>query len=274
MARPSLLKPAARSLCSSTFSNHATTRTFHNTRCLAGSPLFNLGGLSTSRESQYLSKERGLPRTDFAPHLELIKSSEVEPFATRADSPRTVQPQERYKAPGSKIPQPPVGDAPPTTFTASDVLRMVKEMQDKTAALEKEMAAARTLRKELDRSGSLMSGFLVILLAVVFYTLWNLEKLVELKGMELLRDKSQPGSLNLVDDNSDQKANGPRDGTDEGVTTAAGVLSHIPRSEWDQLRRSVEMLLDAGIRREEKESLKEAPRSRLKTWLWSSSSGV
>lgn len=50
---------------------------FHTSRCL-NSALFNLGGLSTSRESQFLAKEYGRPRTDFAPHLELIRSSEVD----------------------------------------------------------------------------------------------------------------------------------------------------------------------------------------------------
>ncbi|KAL8833891.1 MAG: hypothetical protein Q9170_004038 [Blastenia crenularia] len=42
------------------------------------SALFNLGGLSTSRESQYLAKEQGRPRTEYSPHLELIRSSEVD----------------------------------------------------------------------------------------------------------------------------------------------------------------------------------------------------
>ncbi|KAI4193888.1 MAG: hypothetical protein LQ346_003804 [Caloplaca aetnensis] len=50
---------------------------FHTTRCIR-SALFNLAGLSTSREGQYLSKERGIPRTEFSPHLELIRSSEVD----------------------------------------------------------------------------------------------------------------------------------------------------------------------------------------------------
>ena len=49
----------------------------------AGSPLLNLSGLSISRESQYFSKERGIPRTEFSPHLELIRSSEVAPFTSR-----------------------------------------------------------------------------------------------------------------------------------------------------------------------------------------------
>ena len=58
-------------------------RTFHSTPPLAGSPLLNLSGLSTSRESQYFSKERGIPRTRFSPHLELIESSEVSPFLSQ-----------------------------------------------------------------------------------------------------------------------------------------------------------------------------------------------
>ena len=50
---------------------------FHTSRVLS-SALFNLGGLSTSRENQFLSKEKGRPRTEFSPHLELIRSSEVD----------------------------------------------------------------------------------------------------------------------------------------------------------------------------------------------------
>ncbi|KAL8738242.1 MAG: hypothetical protein Q9181_000922 [Wetmoreana brouardii] len=52
--------------------------TFSTSSRRLSNPLFNLGGLSTSRESQYLSKEHGIPRTEFAPHIELIRSSEVD----------------------------------------------------------------------------------------------------------------------------------------------------------------------------------------------------
>jgi hypothetical protein len=45
------------------------------------SPLLNLAGLSNSRESQHFSKEHKLPRTEFSPQLQLIRSSEVDPFA-------------------------------------------------------------------------------------------------------------------------------------------------------------------------------------------------
>ena len=52
---------------------------FHTSLPRPNNSLFNLGGLSTSRESQYLAKERRMPRTEFSPHLELIRSSEVDP---------------------------------------------------------------------------------------------------------------------------------------------------------------------------------------------------
>ncbi|KAI4097963.1 MAG: hypothetical protein LQ339_006667 [Xanthoria mediterranea] len=57
------------------------SRSFHKAPNLPGSAFFDLGRLSVSRESQHLSKEKGRPRTEFAPHLELINSSEVAPFA-------------------------------------------------------------------------------------------------------------------------------------------------------------------------------------------------
>ena len=58
----------------------------HTSPCVAGSPLLNLSGLSNSRESQYFSKERGIPRTRFSPHLELIEASEVSPFTSPKSS--------------------------------------------------------------------------------------------------------------------------------------------------------------------------------------------
>lgn len=52
---------------------------FHTSLARPNNSLFNLGGLSTSRECQYLAKERMMPRIEFSPHLELIRSSEVDP---------------------------------------------------------------------------------------------------------------------------------------------------------------------------------------------------
>ena len=56
------------------------TRSFTSNRAQL-SPLFNLTGLSGSRESQFLSRERGIPRTEYSANLQLIRSSEVDPFA-------------------------------------------------------------------------------------------------------------------------------------------------------------------------------------------------
>lgn len=54
-------------------------RLFHSSSP-SRSALFNLGGLATSRESQYLSKEHGIPRTEYSSNIHLIRSSEVDPF--------------------------------------------------------------------------------------------------------------------------------------------------------------------------------------------------
>lgn len=69
MLRSCVYPPAGR-LCPRTFST--TTPSL--------SALFNLNGLAHSRESQYLSKERGLPRTEYSSTIQLIRSSEVDPF--------------------------------------------------------------------------------------------------------------------------------------------------------------------------------------------------
>jgi hypothetical protein len=45
------------------------------------SPLFDLNGLANSREAQHLSKERSIPRTEFMPTLQMIRSGEVDPYA-------------------------------------------------------------------------------------------------------------------------------------------------------------------------------------------------
>lgn len=51
------------------------------TRVLRSGSFFNLGGLGASREAQYLSKEHGIPRTEYSSNIHLIRSSEVNPFA-------------------------------------------------------------------------------------------------------------------------------------------------------------------------------------------------
>lgn len=66
--------------CTCPSSRVLTTRRFFTTTPPARSVLFNLGGLAASREGQYLSKETGIPRTEYSSNIHLIRSSEVDPF--------------------------------------------------------------------------------------------------------------------------------------------------------------------------------------------------
>ena len=58
-------------------------RPFHATPSYAAASFLDLSNLSISRESRFLAKSQGRPRTHFSPHLELIRSSEVDPFTER-----------------------------------------------------------------------------------------------------------------------------------------------------------------------------------------------
>ena len=106
-------------------------------RILSSGSLFNLSGLSTSREAGFLSKERGIPRTEFAPHLELIRLSEVEPFAEK-------------KLPTNSL-QPPPDSSHKLTQLSDDsgisIAYLVKELERTRLAKEE----AQTLNRELQR---------------------------------------------------------------------------------------------------------------------------
>ncbi|KAL8704288.1 MAG: hypothetical protein Q9201_002542 [Fulgogasparrea decipioides] len=128
-------------------------------------PLFNLGGLSTSRESQYLSKERGIPRTEFAPHLELIRSSEVDtqrtPGSTKS---KTLQPVKEKK------------DA----YTTNELVTIPKEeysrMERSVAGLKKRLEATEqrlgrvsASKRRLMREMMIGLGICVLLIAGSIY---------------------------------------------------------------------------------------------------------
>ncbi len=97
IASPSLFTfnhSATQKLCRHEHAMRGTLpRHLHTTpRFLSSGSLFDLSGLSTSRESGFLSRERGIPRTEFSPHLELIRLSEVEPFAAQKPPTESLQP--------------------------------------------------------------------------------------------------------------------------------------------------------------------------------------
>lgn len=76
-----------------------TNRHFsQSTRCMVN-PLLNLSHFSAAKEAQFLSKERKIPREEFHPYLQLIRSSEVDPFApVPGASPTVIAALEKAKA--------------------------------------------------------------------------------------------------------------------------------------------------------------------------------
>lgn len=62
-------------------------------------PLLNLSHFSAAKEAQFLSKEKKIPREEFHPYLQLIRSSEVDPFApVPGASPSVIAALEKAKA--------------------------------------------------------------------------------------------------------------------------------------------------------------------------------
>ena len=91
------------------------SRSFHKGPNLPGSAFFDLGRLSVSRESQHLSKEKGRPRTEFAPHLELINSSEVAPFERKSHGVEKTTISESHDEAGRKAAEEMTTSKPPLT---------------------------------------------------------------------------------------------------------------------------------------------------------------
>ncbi|POS75081.1 hypothetical protein DHEL01_v206523 [Diaporthe helianthi] len=87
---PSNISARARDvfLRASTSSGRQRFSTSRVSRAGSGS-FFNLGGLGASREAEYLSRERGIPRTEYNSNIHLIRSSEVDPFAPAPGSSRS-----------------------------------------------------------------------------------------------------------------------------------------------------------------------------------------
>lgn len=119
-------------------------------RILSSGSLFNLSGLSTSRESGFLSKERGIPRTEFSPHLELIRLSEVESFAEKklpTDSlqpPRDSSDKPIQQSDGSAINVAYlVKELESTKLAKEEAQRLNRELQRRTRAVEERLEGTR-----------------------------------------------------------------------------------------------------------------------------------
>ena len=125
-------------------------RHLHTTpRLLSSGSLFNLSGLSTSRESRFLSKERGIPRTEFSPHLELIRLSEVEPFAEK-------------KLPTHSLQLSPAPSHKPTQQSGHNdisVAYLIKELENTKLAKEEAERLNRELRQKTKVVEEKLEGF-------------------------------------------------------------------------------------------------------------------
>ena len=142
---------------------------FHTSRPL-NSALFNLGGLSTSRESQYLAKEHGLPRTEFSPHLELIRSSEVDPQQAPGSSRASSTVVKRGKAVQERfITYQSNGLVTISRTIYEDLQNGIKSMENR---LERSEATSRQLLESYHKrtkEGMVLGGICMILALALFY---------------------------------------------------------------------------------------------------------
>lgn len=138
------------------------------------SALFNLNGLAHSRESQYLSKESGIPRTEYSSNIHLIRSSEVDPFPNAPGASKHAKPASE----GRRFSQKRTGHS--ATIIATDrhnettirdvhsvrypTHKMIEELKLQVRAVMDENAqlrAALLRRRDRDNAGTAASGSLV-----------------------------------------------------------------------------------------------------------------
>lgn len=142
-----------------------------------GGPLFNLGGLGASREAQYLSKERGIPRTEYSANIHLIRSSEVDPFApapgsTRAAAARAAARAEAEARLASAFPSRASVRAAPDPAANGAMTAMAAQLQALRVELAETKRALRGMQARGEGSGNSMSSHLlstaIILTLIIF----------------------------------------------------------------------------------------------------------
>lgn len=141
-----------------------------------GGPLFNLGGLGASREAQYLSKERGIPRTEYSANIHLIRSSEVDPFAPAPGSTRAAAARAAARAEAEARSQ--LASAVPNVRAAPDptahggVEALAAQLQAMRVELAQTKRALRRVQARGERSGNSMTSHLLstaIILTLIFF---------------------------------------------------------------------------------------------------------
>lgn len=143
-----------------------------------GGPLFNLGGLGASREAQYLSKERGIPRTEYSANIHLIRSSEVDPFAPAPGSTRSAARRAAARAQAETHSQRAVASGVPNAGVAPDpaahggLAALAAQLQAVRDELAQTKRALRGMQARGERSGTSMTSHLLstaILLTLIFF---------------------------------------------------------------------------------------------------------
>ena len=136
-------------------------RPFHSTTARGSGSFLNLSGLSVSRESRFLSKEQGIPRTEFSPHLELIRSGEVVPFTGKDPS---------LKVSHSTISRP---SSRSSHHNLHNVGYLMKELETARNINTKSEAAFRDLHAKYlkrEKEAALLAMFTAILLLSVLFS--------------------------------------------------------------------------------------------------------
>ncbi|KAI4174637.1 MAG: hypothetical protein LQ343_002210 [Gyalolechia ehrenbergii] len=141
----------------------------HTSKYLSNA-LFNLGGLSTSRECQYLAKEHGRPRTEFSPHLELIRSSEVDtqkaPGSTTTSTSATIG---QKVAKGSSITLSTDGLVTMSQRSYHDLKDSIKIMEKRLEESEITSRQLFVLYQKRSREGMILGGICLLLTLAIFY---------------------------------------------------------------------------------------------------------
>ncbi|KAI4225416.1 MAG: hypothetical protein L6R40_008364 [Gallowayella cf. fulva] len=174
---------AIRHLIRSKFPIPTPRRTYHTTPSLAAGSLFNTGGLSHSREAQYFSKERGIPRTEFASHIALIDSSEVAPYATKPEKKGNGQmiegeagkKESGHERGGREAPLAPGDTITTLTSAMKDLIRDVAMLR---RALQTAQEAQRTHEEKTDKDKTLIFALMALIANTLAISLCTLDTTV------------------------------------------------------------------------------------------------
>lgn len=148
------------------------SRTFSSCAVRQLNPLLNLSAFSGSKEAQYLSKERRIPRTEFAPHLELIRSSEVDPFApTAGASPTVIAALRRAQT----------GESDKDTAYTLAISNLIKQLEASKQELREAKQSLGRLQQKYEKNGQ--EGLVLVLLTagIIVWVTYNTDVIGEVK---------------------------------------------------------------------------------------------